>query len=181
MAGPTLSGASASTWQSRLSGVMDPFPALTNMIPAFKLSALPVTPYDAAVYKAAFGMPSFLAVTPGYEPLGRSQVLVRTPSREYTVGQQELLRDMGNEQSVSAHTHCCAVACCACACAAASRGCCLCPTCPQHPNPAASKAPAHTQASKSVVWESTWDCRERPSEKSECVLLPCVFVAAGSV
>lgn len=78
MAGPTLSGASASTWQSRLSGVMDPFPALTNMVPAFKLSALPVTPYDAAVYQGVFGMPSFLAVTPGYEPLGRSQVLVRT-------------------------------------------------------------------------------------------------------
>lgn len=102
LAGPTLSGASPSTWQGKLSGIMDPFPALTNMIPAFKLSLLPITPFEAAIYQGLFGMPSFLVVTPGYEPLGRDQVIVRTPSRDYTIGQQkELLRDMGDEQSVS--------------------------------------------------------------------------------
>jgi hypothetical protein len=81
---------------------MDAMPALTNQIPAFKLASLPVTPFDAAVYQMSTGMPAFGVLLPGTDGLGRNHVLVKTPSREYTVGQQkELLKDMGDEQSVS--------------------------------------------------------------------------------
>jgi hypothetical protein len=81
---------------------MDAMPALTNQIPAFKLAMLPVTPFDAAVYQMAMGMPAFSVLLPVADGLGRNHVLVKTPSREYTIGQQkELLREMGDEQSVS--------------------------------------------------------------------------------
>lgn len=80
---------------------MDPFPLLSNQNAAL-LNLLPITPYDAAMYQMSMGLPAFGVLLPGSAGLGRSHVLVKTPSRDYTVAQQkELLKDMGDEQSVS--------------------------------------------------------------------------------
>lgn len=109
LVGPTLSGSGAAAWQTKLSGVLDPYPAWNNMIPGFKLASLPTFPLETAVHQMTLGMPSFALVLPGDQPLGKDHVLVETPSRSYTVGQQkELLMDMGDEQGVSER-------CCACA------------------------------------------------------------------
>lgn len=101
MVGGTFSGSAAATWQTKLSGVLDAFPAITNSIPEWKLQAIPVNPFEAAVYQMALGMPSFMVVAPNVEPLGKDHVLVKTPSRSYTIGQQkELLEAIGDDQTV---------------------------------------------------------------------------------
>jgi hypothetical protein len=90
-------------WITKLTGVVDPFPAYTTNIPQSALAALPSTPLDQALYHAWQATPSFNLVFPGIRAMGRDHVLVTTPSRSYTVGQQkELLQDMGDEIGVSA-------------------------------------------------------------------------------
>jgi hypothetical protein len=89
-------------WQTKLSGVMNPYPALTNILASPQLlGMLPVFPLEQAVYKFSLGMPSALMLMNTGEAEGPDHVLVRTPSRDYTVAQQkELLQAMGDEQSV---------------------------------------------------------------------------------
>ncbi|KAF6251524.1 Lecithin:cholesterol acyltransferase-domain-containing protein [Scenedesmus sp. NREL 46B-D3] len=99
--GGSFAGAGASMWQTKLSGVLNPYPALTNILaPPQVLGRLPVLPLEAAVYKFSLGMPSAVMLMPTGMAEGPEHVLVRTPSRSYTVAQQkELLQAMGDEQS----------------------------------------------------------------------------------
>uniref|UniRef100_A0A383V969 Lecithin:cholesterol acyltransferase-domain-containing protein n=1 Tax=Tetradesmus obliquus TaxID=3088 RepID=A0A383V969_TETOB len=99
--GGSFAGAGASLWQTKLSGVMNPYPALTNILGSPQaLGQLPVFPLEAAVYKFGLGMPSGLTLLPTGQAEGADHVLVQTPSRSYTVAQQkELLQDMGDDQS----------------------------------------------------------------------------------
>lgn len=79
----------------------DFFPAWSNLVPDFKLAMLPTFSWEAALYQAALGMPSTAVLMPSASVYGKDHVLVRTPSRSYTVGQQkQLLKDMGDEQAV---------------------------------------------------------------------------------
>jgi hypothetical protein len=101
--GGALAGTGASLWQTKLSGVLNPYPALTNILGNPKtLGQLPVFPLEKAVYKFSLGMPSPLMLMSTGLAEGPDHVLVQTPSRNYTVAQQkELLQAMGDDQSVS--------------------------------------------------------------------------------
>jgi hypothetical protein len=90
-------------WLTKLTGVIDPYPAYTTNIPQAAWAAMPSTPLDQALYHVWQATPSFNLVFPAIRAMGRDHVLVTTPSRSYTVGQQkELLQDMGDKIGVSA-------------------------------------------------------------------------------
>jgi hypothetical protein len=91
-------------WLTKLTGVLDSYPAYTTNILQAALAAMPSTPLHQAVYHAWQAAPSSNLVLPAIRAMGRNHVLVTTPSRSYTVGQQkQLLQDMGDEMGVSAN------------------------------------------------------------------------------
>ncbi|KAF8067395.1 hypothetical protein HT031_002443 [Scenedesmus sp. PABB004] len=98
--GGAFAGASATLWETKLSGTLNPYPAFLNALPPQLVAALPTFPLEAAVYEFSLGMPSGLVLLPTGMAEGRDHVVVATRRRNYTVAQQgQLLRDMGDEQS----------------------------------------------------------------------------------
>lgn len=98
--GGAFAGSSAAMWQTKLSGVLNPYPALSNMFPTEVLAQMPTLPLETAVYSFSMGMPSGLVLLPNGMAEGPNHVLVQTPRRSYTVAQQkELLKDMGDDQA----------------------------------------------------------------------------------
>lgn len=87
---------------TKITGIVNPVPAYTVNIPQPALAAMPSLALDQALYQAWQATPSFNMVFPMAGVMDKDHVLVRTPSRSYTVGQQqELLRDMGADMMVS--------------------------------------------------------------------------------
>jgi hypothetical protein len=89
-------------WITKITGTMDPFPAYTTTVPQQKWASVPSTALDQAFYQVWQHTPSFNMVLPVIGAMDPDHVLVRTPSRSYTVAQQtELLQDMGDGVMVS--------------------------------------------------------------------------------
>lgn len=101
-AGASIEGIAAMGWMIQLTGTLDASPALTSYIPSPALAQLPPTVLDQAIYQVVQNTPFANLVLPVVGAIDEGHVLVSTPSRNYTVGQQkELLQDMGSEVLVS--------------------------------------------------------------------------------
>uniref|UniRef100_A0A383VUA1 Uncharacterized protein n=1 Tax=Tetradesmus obliquus TaxID=3088 RepID=A0A383VUA1_TETOB len=97
-AGASIEGIAAMGWMIQLTGTLDASPALTSYIPSPALAQLPPTVLDQAIYQVVQNTPFANLVLPVVGAIDEGHVLVSTPSRNYSVGQQkELLQDMGSE------------------------------------------------------------------------------------
>ncbi|GBG00634.1 phosphatidylcholine-sterol acyltransferase [Raphidocelis subcapitata] len=98
--GAPFGGCAATNWISQLSGdFFKLFPIIANaLLPPEVTSKWHPTVVGKSLYKLAFGLPTWGWMAPRPEVLGRDHVLVSTPTRNYTVGdQRRLLLDMGDK------------------------------------------------------------------------------------